>query len=92
MAERLDDIERQLGLPDDELVVVDRDELRRVAPSVELYRAALALNIAGDPAATIVHAERAFERAGEDDHLVRAAACGAVRAGLLDHGRPRCRA
>ena len=39
-----------------------------------MYRAALALNIAGDPAATIVHAERAFDRAAEDDHLVRAAA------------------
>ena len=74
VAERLDDIERQLALPDDELVVVDRDELGRVAPSVEMYRAAIALNIAGDPAATIVHAERAFERAAEDDHLVRAAA------------------
>ena len=74
VAERLDDIERQLALPDDELVVVDRGELGRVAASVEMYRAAIALNIAGDPAATIVHAERAFERAAEDDHLIRAAA------------------
>jgi LuxR family maltose regulon positive regulatory protein len=71
---RLDDIERQLALPADELVVVDRSELGRVAPSVEMYRAAIALNISGDPAQTIVHAERAFERAAEDDHLVRAAA------------------
>ena len=43
-------------------------------PSIEMYRAALALNIAGDPAATIVHAERAFDRAAEDDHVIRAAA------------------
>ena len=30
--------------------------------------------LAGDPAATIAHAERAFDRAAEDDHLIRAAA------------------
>ena len=74
MTERLDDIERQLGLPDDELVIVDRDELARVPAAIEMYRAALALNIARDPAATIVHAERAFDRAAEDDHVIRAAA------------------
>ena len=74
VTERLDDIERQLALPDDELVIVDRDELARVPAAIEMYRAALALNIARDPAATIVHAERAFDRAAEDDHLIRAAA------------------
>ena len=74
VAERLDDIERQLGLPDDELVVVDRDERARIPAALEMYRAALALNIARDPAATIVHAERAFDRAAVDDHVVRAAA------------------
>jgi LuxR family maltose regulon positive regulatory protein len=74
VAARLDDVERQLELPEDELVVVTGDELARVAPSIEMYRAALALNIDRDPAATIVHAERAFDRAAEDDHLIRAAA------------------
>jgi LuxR family maltose regulon positive regulatory protein len=74
VTERLDDVERQLGLPEDELVIVDHDEFARVPAAIEMYRAALALNISGDPAATIAHAERAFDRAAEDDHLVRAAA------------------
>ncbi|MDX6372510.1 MAG: hypothetical protein QOD98_1498, partial [Nocardioidaceae bacterium] len=73
VAERLDDIERQLGLPEDELVVVDRDELTRVPAAVEMYRSALALN-AGDPAGTIAHAQRALDRAVGDDHLAHASA------------------
>jgi LuxR family transcriptional regulator, maltose regulon positive regulatory protein len=73
VAERLDDIERQLGLPEDELVVVDRDELSRLPAAVEMYRSALALN-AGDPAGTIAHAERALERATARDDLTRASA------------------
>ncbi len=73
VADRLDDIERQLGLPEEELVVVNREELVRTAPSIEMYRAALALN-AGDPAGTIAHAERTLALVAEDDHLVRAAA------------------
>ena len=71
--QRLQDIERQLALPVDELVVVDREEFARVPASIEMYRAALALN-SGDPAGTIAHAERAFDLAAEDDPLVPAAA------------------
>jgi LuxR family maltose regulon positive regulatory protein len=73
VAERLDDIERQLALPEDELVVVDRDALTRVPAAVEMYRAALALN-SGDPTGTILHAERALDRATDDDDLARASA------------------
>ncbi len=71
--ERLQDIERQLGLPDDELVVMDRDEFRRIPASIEMYRAALALNT-GDPAGAIAHAERTLALAAEGDDLPRAAA------------------
>ena len=71
--ERLQDIERQLALPGDELVVVDRDEFARIPASIEMYRAALALN-AGDPGGTIAHAERTLAMAAEDDDLPRAAA------------------
>ena len=71
--ERLQDIERQLALPADELVIVDRDELARVPASIEMYRAALALN-SGDPVATIAHAERTLALSAEGDHLSRAAA------------------
>ena len=73
VAERLADIERQLGLPEGELVVVDRAELGRVPARVEMYRAALALNT-GDPVGTIAHAQRTIERSADDDHLVRASA------------------
>jgi LuxR family maltose regulon positive regulatory protein len=71
--ERLADIERQLAMPDDELVVVDRDELTRIPARIEMYRAALALN-SGDAAGTIAHAERILDLAAEDDDLSRAAA------------------
>ena len=71
--ERLVDIERQLAMPDDELVVVDRDELARIPAHIEMYRAALALNT-GDPAGTITHAERTLALAADDNHLSRAAA------------------
>ena len=71
--ERLQDIERQLALPAGELVVLDRDELARVPASIEMYRAALALNH-GDPVATIAHAERTLALAAEEDNLPRAAA------------------
>ena len=70
---RLVDIERQLALQEADLVVVNDEELPRIAAMVEMYRSALALN-AGDPAGTIVRADRALELAAEDDLLVRAAA------------------
>ncbi len=71
--ERLQDIERQLERPEDELVVVDRDELARIPASLEMYRAALALN-AGDPVGTIAHADRTLALAAADDDMTRAAA------------------
>jgi LuxR family maltose regulon positive regulatory protein len=71
--ERLQDIERQLALPAEELVVVDRDELARIPASIAMYRAALALN-SGDPSTATVRADRALELAVEDDLLVAAAA------------------
>jgi LuxR family maltose regulon positive regulatory protein len=70
---RLVEIERQVALPEADLVVVDRDGLPRIPASIEMYRSALALNT-GDPAAAIVRADRALELATEDDLLVRAAA------------------
>jgi LuxR family maltose regulon positive regulatory protein len=73
VAERLDDIERQLGLPWDDLVMVDRNELSGVPAAVEMYRSALALN-AGDPAGTMAHADRALDFATADDDLTRASA------------------
>ncbi len=70
---RLVDVERQLALPADQLVVLDRDELSRIPAAIEMYRSALALN-SGDPAGAIVRAARALELAEEDDPLVPAAA------------------
>jgi len=71
--ERLRDVERQLALPEDEVVIVDRDEVARIPAAIEMYRAALAL-VSGDPAGTIAHAGRTLEVASEDDHLPRSAA------------------
>jgi LuxR family maltose regulon positive regulatory protein len=65
---RLDDVERLLAAEERsvETVVVDEEELARMPGTVETYRAALAL-IAGDPAGTIRHADRAIARAVEGD-------------------------
>ncbi|HET7689131.1 MAG TPA: LuxR C-terminal-related transcriptional regulator [Nocardioidaceae bacterium] len=71
--ETLQDIERQLALPPEELVFHDPDELSRIPAHIEMYRAALALN-SGDPAGTIEHADRAASLAKPDDHLTRGAA------------------
>ncbi len=71
--ERLRDIERQLALPEDQVVVVDPDELVRIPPAIEMYRAALAL-VGGDPVGAIAHAARTLELAADADHLARSAA------------------
>lgn len=71
--ERLQNIERQLELPHDELVFHDPDELARIPAHLEMYRAALALN-SGDPAGTIAHADQAASLAKPEDDLARAAA------------------
>ena len=89
--ERLQDIERQLALPEDEVVVVDRDELARIPASIEMYRAALAL-IAGDPAGDD-RPRRARPRPGGGGRRPAAGGrVGAVGSGVLGHGRPRGRA
>jgi LuxR family maltose regulon positive regulatory protein len=71
--ERLRDVERQLALPEDEVVVVDLAERARIPAAIEMYRAALAL-VGADPAACIAHSHRTLELAADDDHLARSAA------------------
>ena len=73
VAERLQDIERQLALPHDQLVFHDSDELAGIPAHLEMYRAALALN-SGDPAGTIAHADEAASLAQPQDDLARGAA------------------
>ena len=48
---RLDDVERLLGDPSADVVVLDEADLARLPGAIETYRAALAL-VAGDPAGT----------------------------------------
>ena len=76
---RLDDLERLLVDPPVDMVVLEQAELARVPGAMETYRAALAL-IAGDPAATVAHADLAIARAAPGDDLTVAAA--AALAGL----------
>ncbi len=81
---RLDHIEQTLNTQDQAhtsrtagirtpLVVVDEEELARLPGEIELYRAGLAL-LAGDPAATLDHAQRAVDMAPTRDDLTRASA------------------
>jgi ATP/maltotriose-dependent transcriptional regulator MalT len=70
---RLDDLERVLADPPPDMVVLEEAELARVPGAMETYRAALAL-VAGDPAGTVVHADRAIARAAPGDDLTVAAA------------------
>ena len=58
VATRLDDVERLLGSPSAGRVVLDEAELARLPSAIAMYRAALAL-IAGDPATTVLQADRA---------------------------------
>lgn len=71
--ERLQDIERQLNLPHDQLRFHDPGELARIPAHLEMYRAALALN-SGNPAGTIAHADQVLRVAAPGDDLARAAA------------------
>ncbi len=70
---RLDDVGRLLADPPADLVVLDKAELARLPGAMETYRAALAL-VAGDPAGTVVHADRAIASAAPGDDLTVAAA------------------
>jgi LuxR family transcriptional regulator, maltose regulon positive regulatory protein len=73
--QHLDAIDRWLEptRTQDELVVHDHAEFRRLPAQAAMYRAALAL-LRGDLGAAIVAAERAAELSGPDDHLGRGAA------------------
>ena len=70
---RLDDVERLLADPPADLVVLEEAELARLPGAMETYRAALAL-VAGDPAGTVIHADRAIASAAPGDDLTIAAA------------------
>lgn len=56
-----------------EMVVVDEEGFRALPTAVAVHRAGQVLAL-GDRAGTIVHARRALDLAGADDHLGRAAA------------------
>jgi LuxR family maltose regulon positive regulatory protein len=53
-----------------EMVVVDDEGFRALPSSIAMYRAGTAL-VLGDVAGTMMHARRALDLAGEDDHLGR---------------------
>jgi LuxR family maltose regulon positive regulatory protein len=61
--------------PSTAMVVVDEEEFRRLPGAIAIYRAAQALAL-GDVAGTVIHARRALDLVGEDDHLGRGAAAG----------------
>jgi LuxR family maltose regulon positive regulatory protein len=77
MARWLDDAEGALSAGDAAGAWADTEELRTAPALILVYRAALA-QARGDVAATVLHAERALELAGPDDHLNRGAAGGMV--------------
>jgi LuxR family transcriptional regulator, maltose regulon positive regulatory protein len=74
---RLDDAERALAaVPDEETPPwPDTQELRTLPATIAIYRASLA-QARGDAAGTAVHARRALDLAGPDDHLARGGAAG----------------
>jgi LuxR family maltose regulon positive regulatory protein len=82
---RLRDAERWLDTTEDAqdgpearstaMVVVDKEEFRRLPGAIAIYRAAQALAL-GDVAGTVTHARRALDLVAEDDHLGRGAAAG----------------
>lgn len=80
---RLDDLEHLLADPPADIVVLEESERARVPGAMETYRAALAL-AAGDPAATLTHADLAIARAAPGDDLTIAAA--SALAGLASWG------
>jgi LuxR family transcriptional regulator, maltose regulon positive regulatory protein len=56
-----------------EMVVVDKEEFRRLPASIAVYRAALA-QVQGDVADTVKYARRVLDLLPEEDHLGRGAA------------------
>ncbi|MEU4293587.1 LuxR C-terminal-related transcriptional regulator [Kribbella sp. NPDC026596] len=79
MERRLDDAEAALaaGAQDPTLAArwADTEDLRTAPATLWVYRAALA-QARGDVLATVLHARRALDLAGADDHFVRGAAAG----------------
>lgn len=75
VGQRLAALEVTVARPAEELIVDDEAELARLPAAIETYRAGLAL-VAGDPAGTIVHAERAMATAADGDDLTQSAAAG----------------
>jgi LuxR family maltose regulon positive regulatory protein len=73
----LADAERALAaVPDGSaLPWAETDDLRTLPSTIAIYRAALA-QAGGDTAGTAVHARRAYDLAGPDDHLARGGAAG----------------
>jgi LuxR family maltose regulon positive regulatory protein len=59
------------------MVVASDEGLRRLPGSVAMHRAGQAL-ILGDVEQTVAHAQRALDRAPEDDHLVRGGAAALI--------------
>jgi LuxR family maltose regulon positive regulatory protein len=55
------------------MVVVDKEEFRRLPGSVAIYRAGIAL-VLGDVTGTVENARRALDLAAEDDHFRRGSA------------------
>jgi LuxR family transcriptional regulator, maltose regulon positive regulatory protein len=58
-----------------EMVVIDEEEFRGLAGSINMYRAAIAL-ISGNLSDTMKHARQVLDLVTEDDHLRRGAAAG----------------
>ena len=58
-----------------EMVVVDKEEFRRLPGMIAIARAGLALAL-GDVPGTVTYARRALDLAPEDDHMTRGGAAG----------------
>ncbi len=74
----LDDAERALAAPSEGaagLPRADTSDLRTLPSTIAMYRAALA-QAHGDATGTAIHARRALQVAGPDDHLARGGAAG----------------
>ncbi len=67
------------------MVVANEEEYGRLPSAVALYRAAQA-RVLDDMAASKSHAMRAFELAGERDHLLRGGAAGILALGYWSEG------
>jgi LuxR family transcriptional regulator, maltose regulon positive regulatory protein len=61
--------------PPTSMVVVDKEEFRRLPASIAIYRAAQAQAI-GDVAKAVDYARQVLDLVGEEDHLLRGAAAG----------------